>query len=68
MSAGAKHHFQNYRDAAVDDAQKWRRILPEALTRARSVKVVDLRQLHDESKGVLWEPIPGAIPELFRSS
>ena len=28
VSAGAKHHFQNYRGPTVDDDQKWRRILP----------------------------------------
>ena len=53
VSAGAKRHFQNYRSPDVDDAQKWRRILPEVLTRERSIKVVDLRQLRDESKGAL---------------
>ena len=67
VSAGAKHHFQNYRDATVDDALKWRRILPEALTQERSIKVVDLRQLHDESKGVLGSHTgrhPGIISQL----
>ena len=70
VSAGAKHHFQNYRDAAVDDALKWRRILPEALIRERSIKVVDLRQLHDESKGVLGSHTgrhPGIISQLLAS-
>ena len=70
VSAGAKHHFQNYRDATVDDALKWRRILPEALTRERSIKVVDLRQLHDESKGVLGSHTgrhPGIISQLLAS-
>ena len=51
VSAGAKHHFQNYRSPDVDDAQKWRRILPEVLTRERSIKVVDLRQLQQGSLG-----------------
>ena len=70
VSAGAKHHFQNYRDATVDDALKWRRILPEALTRERSIKVVDLRQLHDESKGALGSHTgrhPGIISQLLAS-
>ena len=70
VSAGAKHHFQNYRSPEVDDAQKWRRILPEVLTRERSIKVVDLRQLHDESKGVLGSHTgrhPGIISQLLAS-
>ena len=70
VSAGAKRHFQNYRDATVDDALKWRRILPEALTRERSIKVVDLRQLHDESKGALGSHTgrhPGIISQLLAS-
>ena len=67
VSAGAKHHF---RSPGVDDAQKWRRILPEVLTRERSIKVVDLRQLHDESKGVLGSHTgrhPGIISQLLAS-
>ena len=70
VSAAAKHHFQNYRDPTVDDAQKWRRILPEVLTQARSVKVVDLRQLHDESQGALASHTgrhPGIISQLLAS-
>ena len=70
VSAGAKRHFQNYRDPTVDDALKWRRILPEALTRERSIKVVDLRQLRDESKGVLGSHTgrhPGIISQLLAS-
>ena len=70
VSAGTKHHFQNYRSPEVDDAQKWRRILPEVLTRQRSIKVVDLRQLHDESKGVLGSHTgrhPGIISQLLAS-
>ena len=70
VSAGAKHHFQNYRSPDVDDAQKWRRILPEVLTRERSIKVVDLRQLHDESKGALGSHTgrhPGIISQLLAS-
>ena len=56
--------------ATVDDALKWRRILPEALTRERSIKVVDLRQLRDESKGVLGSHTgrhPGIISKLLAS-
>ena len=64
VSAGAKHHFQNYRSPDVDDAQKWRRILPEVLTRERSIKVVDLRQLRDESKGALGSHT-GRHPEII---
>ena len=70
VSAGAKHHFQNYRDPTVDDAQKWRRILPEELTRERSVKVVDLRNLRDESQGALGAHTgrhPGIISQLLAS-
>ena len=70
VSAGAKHHFQNDRDSTVDDALKWRKILPEALTRERSIKVVDLRQLHDESTGALGSHTgrhPGIISQLLAS-
>ena len=48
----------------------WRQILPEVLTQARSLKVVDLRHLHDESQGVLSAHVgrhPGIISQLLAS-
>ena len=63
VSASAKHHFRNTKNAEALDAQVWRQILPEVLTQARSLKIIDLRQLHDEGNGVL-----GSHTGLFRNS
>ena len=52
------------------DAGIWRQILPEELTQGKSLKIVDLRYLHDESGGALgshtrWHP--GIISQLLAS-
>ena len=51
VSAGVKHHFQDVKGPEALDAGVWRQNLPEVLV--RSLKIVDLRSLHDESSGVL---------------